>query len=83
MGTRRKGRDTGSELQHYRIKVRGNLDVSWSEWFDGLDVDSEDGITTLTGSVPDQPTLRGILARLWDLNLSLISVEQIQADEAL
>ena len=69
----------------YQIKMQGKLDESWSAWFDGLTVTFEsrnDGssITILTGPVVDQAALRGILFRIWDLNLTLISVTQIETD---
>jgi len=68
----------------YQIRVRGKLDERWSEWFSGLAVTVENGIgnppvTTLVGSI-DQAALRGILCKLWDLNLMLISVRRIEAD---
>ena len=66
----------------YQIKVQGNLDDRWSDWFSGLVVDVEDEserppITTLTGSI-DQAALRGMLNKIWDLNLTLISVVPIE-----
>jgi hypothetical protein len=61
----------------YQIRVRGHLDKKWSEWFNGMTIITKSGITTLTGAVADQPKLRGILSKLWDLNLTLISVAQI------
>ena len=66
------------DAQHliYQIKVQGKLDESWSGWFNGMAVTVEDDTTTLTGVVVDQAALRGILSRLWDLNLALISVNQ-------
>ena len=66
----------------YQIKVQGNLDDRWSDWFSGLTVVVEDvrtdipPVTTLTGRT-DQATLRGILNKIWDLNLTLISVVPI------
>jgi hypothetical protein len=67
----------------YRIKVQGKLDEGWSDWFDGMKITLERGndgssITTLTGPVVDQVALRGILAKIWDLNLTLISVTRIE-----
>ena len=62
----------------YRIQMRGKLDESWSSWFSGMAIVSDDATTTLTGAVADQPALRGILTKLWDLNLDLISVNQVQ-----
>jgi hypothetical protein len=57
----------------YRITVHGRIGTHWSTWFDGLTVTPDNGITILEGKV-DQATLRGILSRIWDLNLTLISV---------
>jgi hypothetical protein len=72
------GREAGRQPQ-YRIEIEGILDESWSEWFGGLTIESwhtKDGsiISQLTGPVADQATLRGILNKIWDLNLTLISV---------
>ena len=64
----------------YQITLQGRLDESWSEWLDGMMLVFEDGITTLTGTVADQAALRGILSKIWDLNLTLISVSRIEAN---
>jgi hypothetical protein len=66
----------------YRIRVQGRLDESWSAWFGGMALAveySEDGstVTTLTGTVGDQPALHGLLARVRDLGLSLMLVERL------
>ncbi len=66
----------------YEIKVQGCLDESWSDWFEGMTITvhtKPDGpsITTLTGEVVDQSALQGILLRIHDLNMELISVTQI------
>ncbi len=61
----------------YQIKMLGKLDESWSGWFSGMAITLDGDITTLTGGVADQSALRGILTRLWDLNLALISVTRI------
>lgn len=70
----------------YEIRVRGVLDRDWQSWFDGLAVTltsagEQPPTTTLTGPVADQAALRGILCRLWDLNLTLVSVRLIEADD--
>ena len=63
----------------YQIKVRGRLDGSWSDWFEGMammyerDSDRSD-ITIITGDVADQAALHGILNRIRDLNAQLLSV---------
>jgi hypothetical protein len=68
---------------YYRVKVQGRLTENWSDWFSGMTVTFEGGsapITTLTGAVADQAALRGMLCKLWDLNLTLISVRRLKAD---
>jgi len=61
----------------YQIKMLGKLDESWSGWFSGMAITLDGDTTTLTGGVADQSALRGILTKLWDLNLVLISATRI------
>ena len=66
----------------YQIRMEGVLDEKWSDWFNGMSIVFErmgDGapITTLTGAVADQAKLRGMLSKIWDLNLTLLSVQRI------
>ena len=68
--------------QLYQIKVMGGLNKRWAEWFDGMSIECmpEDNgafVTTLTGHVADQAALHGLLMRIRDLNLRLISVVDI------
>jgi hypothetical protein len=70
---------------YYEIRIRGKLDGRWSTWFNGFTItlthsSDHSPITTLIGSVTDQAALRGILCKLWDLNLKLISVRDIEPD---
>lgn len=59
----------------YEIRVEGHLAVRWSEWFEGLAICKQpNGETTLTGLVVDQAALFGVLIRIHDLNLVLISI---------
>lgn len=67
----------------YQIKVKGQLGNSWSEWFEGLTVESEGAFTTITGDVLDQSALHGLLVRIRDLGLPLISVRRIEPQSEL
>ena len=65
----------------YQIKVWGRLDEKWSDWFNGMTLAFENSITTLTGAVADQAKLRGILSKIWDLNLTVVSVTRIESEK--
>ncbi len=61
--------------EYYEIKLRGRLDPCWSDWFMGLKLTYLEGNETLlSGPLPDQGALHGLLERIRDLNLTLISV---------
>lgn len=63
----------------YEIRIVGHLDERWQDWFDGMSVTLQaDGTTLLSGPVPDQPALHGILRRVRDLGLPLVSVTQLK-----
>jgi hypothetical protein len=74
-------KDKDVPLTVYQIKMQGRLDESWSGWFNDMAIAFDRDTTTLTGAVADQSALRGILTKLWDLNLALISVMQIDRTE--
>ena len=66
---------------HYELRVRGVLDRHWSGWFDGLQVSSDaPGQTLIAGSVADQAALHGLLAKVRDLGLPLLSVHRIDPE---
>jgi len=66
----------------YEIRLKGRLDARWATWFDGLSLSHEsDGTTVLSGPVIDQAALHGLLSKVRDLGLPLISVTQIDAVE--
>ena len=66
----------------YALRVAAQLDDRWADWFDGFALTREnDGTTTLSGSVADQAQLHGLLAKVRDLGLDLVSVE-VQAGKA-
>lgn len=60
----------------YEIRVAGVLDARWAAWFDDMQVDSDDTHTIISGLLPDQPALHGVLAKIRDLGLCLISVQR-------
>ena len=64
----------------YQIMVQGRLNQRWSDWLGGVSFSNESEeslVTTLTAEIMDQSALRGILNKLWDLNLTLLSVTRI------
>ena len=62
----------------YRFRVRGHLDDRWSTWLGGLAIHlQEDGTTLLVGPVVDQAALHGVLNRIRDLGLPLLSVRRV------
>jgi len=66
---------------HYEIRVGGVLDDRWTDWFGGLLVESDGTQTVISGLVADQPALHGLLAKIHDLGLSLISVQRLDAGD--
>ncbi|MCJ7641963.1 MAG: hypothetical protein MUO29_08730 [Desulfobacterales bacterium] len=67
------------EPQIYEIRFKGHLDDRWAEWFEGLTITLEDsGDTLLTGPVIDQAALHGLLKKLRDLGLPLLSVSPVE-----
>ena len=66
----------------YQIRVKGHLDGRWSEWFDGLQIsNSENGVAELSGEIVDQAALHGVLNKVRNLNLPLISVSSVDLDQ--
>lgn len=63
---------------HYEIRVKGHLDARWAAWFDGLSLSNEsEGTTTIHGPVVDQAALHGLLQRLRDVGVPLVSVTPV------
>ena len=66
----------------YEIRVDGHLGTRWAAWFDGLAITSEgDGTTVLRGPVVDQAALHGLLQKLRDVGIPLISLRQVPSDK--
>ena len=63
----------------YRIEVRGMIGANWVTWFEGTSIEQRADSITIDALV-DQAALRGLLGRLWDLNLIVISVDRVEVD---
>lgn len=66
----------------YQIRIRGHLDCQWTNWFEGLTITLEDyGDTVLTGPIVDQAALHGLLKKIRDIGLPLLSVISVDVDQ--
>ena len=75
--------ELGEEIEHFQIKVRGHLDLKWQGWLDNLSIEHvPDGCTHLVGPVADQAALHGLLNKIRDLGLPLISVNPMNPKSA-
>ena len=77
------GTSTGHQHDpgRYEIRVQGRVESRWAAWFDGMTLATAgDGTTVLAGWLADQSALHGVLARIRDLGLPLITVTRIDAD---
>jgi hypothetical protein len=67
----------------YQIRLKGHLDSQWTDWFEGLTITlEEDGDTLLTGPVTDQAALHGLLKKVRDLGMPLVSVSPLEPGQA-
>ena len=67
----------------YEIRVQGHIGQAWSRWFDALTVQQlEDGSTRLCGTLPDQAALYGLLNKIRDLGMTLLSVRRLDAGQS-
>ena len=65
----------------YRIRIKGQLDQGWSDWFEGLTIAVDDnGDTLVSGPVADQAALHGLLKKVRDLGMPLLSVTCVEND---
>jgi hypothetical protein len=69
-------------LAHYEFRVEGVLDERWMSWFEGFQVKSEGKQTIISGPLTDQSALHGVLVKVRDLGLCLISVRRLDPDES-
>ncbi len=79
MTDRRTPTPDSPEAGRYEIRLTGRLDAHWAAWFDGLSVSHHgDGTTVISGPIADQAALHGVLQRVRDLGLPLLSVTRIE-----
>ena len=77
MSNVRRGQGSG----RYEIRVEGHVDDRWATWFDGLDLQRDsDGTTLIHGPIADQAALHGLLAKVRDTGLPLVSVTCVEPD---
>jgi hypothetical protein len=70
------------QVSDYELRLQGHLDARWAAWFDGLTLTHEtDGTTNLRGPIVDQAALHGLLHKIRDLGIPLISVTQTEPDQ--
>ncbi len=73
--------DRSPESGRYEIRLQGRLPCRWAAWFDGMSLSTEDdGTTVLSGPVADQAALHGLLTRVRDMGLPLLSVTRVGLD---
>ena len=71
-----------NEHIHYHIKIKSHLDTRWQDWFDGLTITlTDDGNTILSGVILDQAALHGVLKKIRNLGLTIISVNPKQKEK--
>ena len=74
---------TPSQTSVYQIRIKGHLDSQWSDWFEGLTITlEEDGNTLLSGPVADQVALHGLIKKVRDLGMPLVSVSPVEPGQA-
>jgi hypothetical protein len=74
--------EQNEETTVYQIRIEGQLGEQWTDWFEGLTITQEEGGTTvLTGPVVDQSALHGLLKKVRDLGMPLVSVNPVKPDQ--
>ena len=79
MSNEKTNDENNNQYQCYQIRLKGQLDSQWTDWFEGLTITLEDnGDTLLTGPVIDQAALHGLLKKVRDLGVPLISISTVE-----
>ena len=83
MADKLNSRPDPGQANSYQIRIKGHLDDSWSDWFDNLTITLEEGgYTLLTGPVIDDAALHGLLKKVRDLGMPLLSVNRVEPGRA-
>jgi hypothetical protein len=83
MSNKRNPKTAPSQPVVYQVRIKGHLGRQWTDWFGGLDITlEEDGDTLLTGPVVDQAALHGLLKKVRDLGMPLVSVSPVEPGQA-
>ena len=83
MSNKRKLKIDPDQPMVYQIRIKGHLGHQWTEWFEGLTITlEEEGDTLLTGPVVDQAALHGLLKKVRDLGMPLLSVDPVKLNKA-
>ena len=73
--------EKNNQHQYYEIRLKGHLEERWVKWFNGMNITlNENGTTILSGPVADQAALHGLLKRVRDVGLPLLSVNSVEPD---
>ena len=67
----------------YRIRLKSKLDESWTAWFEGMEISYEENATILEGEITDSAALHSLLNRIHSMNLTIISLENLQGNNGL
>ena len=82
MSNERNQKTDSGQLVIYEIRIKGHLDHGWTDWFEGLVITLENnGDTLITGPVVDQAALHGLLKKVRDLGMPLLSVDPVKPDQ--
>lgn len=74
--------EKSDQRRYYEIRLKGQLDSQWTDWFEGLTITLQDeGDTLLTGPLADQAALHGLLKKIRDIGLPLVSINRVQSIE--
>jgi hypothetical protein len=83
MSNKLESKQTPGQPVIYQIRLKGHLSSQWTDWFEGLTITlEEDGDTLLTGPVVDQAALHGLLKKVRDLGMPLVSVSPVESRPA-